>query len=287
MSVATVTALCGLVWLARPPVLAAQGAVEMRLGGFAPPNLPSPVLRVVDFNIDEGARTDAEGRVIHLSASAPASSAQCPYRVLVHWDAVQPAVEAAPFYPTTPEDRRPSEKYPVIQDAIYFRVPVITNPGFKYVNAPSYNSYIYLRNCRDEYSNALPFRIHPTALQLHSIVQRQGVIAGQSVGIRGSGLAGASQTDQRVVFFFRFGRTKPGDGGVEYVERTFDATPHSQDERFVAAYAPSVQASGYTRDQYFLEQTKVYVVRGNTQSNALPLRYCSSAGLAANSGSCW
>jgi hypothetical protein len=277
----------------------AQRAAQLRpvspnmIGGLSAPNLPAPAFRISwspsgdTTSINEGAQNDRLGRTLMLADAVRSNPSQCPYRVVFHWDGIQPDVDAGPWYTDAAPTATTDQKYPIINSAVYFRAPVIGNANFKFVTPPDYNSYVYVRNCRDEYSNALKFRIWPTTFQVTSVNPRDGFIAGQVVWLLGTGLAGAYQTDQKVMFSFKLMRLNASGQREEFV-REFEAAQWGQwDERAATVYAPSLAGAGYTQDNTAIVEASVYVVRGLVRTPPVPVRYCATTQLISSAGSCW
>ncbi len=269
--------------------------------GFITPNLPAPSFQLKGFNVAEGAKNDQQGRTgqttLALSGGNPSS---CAYSPMVYYDAAQPPVPAAGFYlvangQVEPDTDPAYQKYSILGGGtIYFRAPVF--PGLKYVKAPTNNTWIFIVDCHNAYSNAVQFHVYPTDLSLQSVAalschQHQwtyayGTVNGQQVpavtpGARltlsGTGFAGVSTVDQKVVFHLQGNdATNPSNNiSRDVVAQPFFITAGTTtlDERSIEVTAPDPASVGMMDGSYGLyPQASVSVMKG-TQTISLPVGY--------------
>jgi len=272
-------------------------------GGFVQPTLPAPSFQLTGFNVDEGARNDQQGRVATTSLPLNENPRDCPYTPMFFYDAAQAPVPAAGFYVDQAGQVQPDTdpawaKYTILSNGhLYFRAP--TFPALRYVTPPTYNSWVFVLNCRNEYSNAVRFRVYPTDLQLMSVTPG-GFIGGQQVNLFGTGFAGITPNDQKVFFHVRLGRNNATNTALDYTTREIEAapafasqssSPQVLDSRQINVLAPSLEGLGYGYTSgYVLVESSVYVTRGLAHTVSLPVRICSSTATAAKiagTGPCW
>lgn len=290
--------------------------------GLSAPTLPSPSFYLISFNIDEGARNDQQGRVAKTSLSLPASPSgnqnpcDCPYTPMFLYDNARAPVPAAGWYFTSSGDVQPDTdpacaKYTILfGNTLYLRAP--TFPGLTYVRPPAYNTWVFVVNCRGEYSNARQFRVYPTDFELGYAdaiaysggqwVTLNGYVGGTQLNLHGTGFAGLAPNDQTVFFHFELGKTNASGTGLDLTTRdiaaapafpqsTDPAHPDVMDERQINVLVPSLEGAGYGKnDGYVLLKSTVYVKKGYQTSAALPVRVCStsaSAATIAGNGPCW
>jgi hypothetical protein len=266
------------------------------------PNLSAPSFEVKSFNVDNGAVTDAQGKTIRTNlALTPTELRACPLTPMFYFGPSAPAVPAASFYTGLPETATTDQKYSFIGGSLYFRPPPVPDqafPGELPSTQGAKNSWVYVVNCRNEVSNALPFRVEPTKFQI-TRVSPAAFVGGQQIVVGGTGLAGLVACDsitwctptQKVIFTFKLGKNNVSNTALDVVEREFEApamTPPSIDERYTNVYVPSIEGQGYTKNTWVLLESKVQVVKNGVRSNALPIRYCSSVqNTSIATGSCW
>ena len=63
-----------------------------------------------------------------------------------------------------PESDPAYQKYVMNGGSISFRAPVFM--GLTYVKPPTYNTWVFIVDCHNAYSNAVQFRVYPADLQL-------------------------------------------------------------------------------------------------------------------------
>jgi hypothetical protein len=266
----------------------------------AAPNLPSPSFEAKSLNVPAGAHNDAQGKIVRTNLNLTGGENQaCPITVMFTFG-TGVSVPAAGWYPTTASTAPAHERYPFLYGGAYFRPPAVPDGAFPGgVPSPpqTKNSWVHLVNCRNEYSNALPFRIEPTKFQITK-VWPAAFIGGQQVVVSGSGLEGLISCGsawcaptQKVMFHFKLGKNNQSNTGLDIVERDLEGplwNGSSLDERAVNLFAPSLEGQGYTKASWVLMEASVYVMKGTARSNSLPIRYCSSAAnTSIASGSCW
>jgi hypothetical protein len=268
----------------------------------AAPNLPSPTFQITSFNDASGAYNDVQGRTVRTNLSlTPVELQACPLTPMFSFGPSQPTIPASSWYLNISNDAPAHQKYSFLNGSLYFRPPPVPNDGFP-GGLPSppmaKNAWVHVVNCRNEYSNALAFRIEPMELQLIKALP-DGFIGGQQVTISGTGLdgmvsCGSTWCDpkQKVMFFFKLVKTNTAGTGQDVAERELEAPlahgASGLDERRATVYAPSLEGQGYTRATWALVESKVYVIKGDGQrSNSIPVRYCSSTALASNPGPCF
>lgn len=290
--------------------------------GPVPPNLVSPTLPITQVDRDYGAYNDSKGRQIGTtfipSGPVPGTIQACPITPMFYYDGARPPVPAAPW-DTLAGNAGPLVKYPIVNGGVHFRAPII--PGLPVVAptpAPSgsgsapYNAWVYLTNCRGEYSKALPFRIYSTALAITAASPPAGVIAGQTMQVSGTGLAGVPDSaSQKVMFHFEFlTKTPPSSGGGSNRKRFVDVPAPVvgyPDERGLSVSVPStdllpVAASqvtvgnqvitipahvGFWPTAWRLLAVDVYVLRNGQRTASVPIRYCTTTVRIATPGYCW
>jgi hypothetical protein len=265
------------------------------------PSLPSPSFEATGLSGASGAQNDAQGKIVRTNLGPTGAELQaCPLTPMFSFGPSGPTVPAAPFYLDTPNTAPAYQKYTFISGSLYFRPPAVPDAAFP-GGLPSpqgaKNSWVYVANCRGEYSNAQAFRLEPTKYQITK-VWPDGFIGGQQLVVSGTGLEGrkaCSSTDwcaptQKVMLHFRVVRVNSA-GTAEYMERDIEAPlwngTSGLDERSVAVFAPSIEALGYSRPVWQLVESTLYVLKAGVRSNDLPARYCSATGNPASTGSCW
>jgi len=269
--------------------------------GLIAPSLPAPSFQLKGFNVAEGAKNDYSGRTgqttLALSNGNPAS---CAYSPMVYYDAAQAPVPAAGFYIGTngqvePDTDPAYQKYTILYGGtIYFRAPVF--PGLKYVQPPTNNTWIFIVDCHNAYSNAVPFHVYPTDLTLQSVAAltchnhqwtyAYGTVNGQQVAavtpgsrlmLSGTGFAGVSTVDQKVVFHLQGNdATNPSTSiSRDVVAQPFFVTTGTTvlDERHIDVMAPDPASVGMMNGSYGVyPQASVSVMKG-TQTTSLPISY--------------
>ena len=267
----------------------------------AAPSLPSPSFQITSFSRPNGAHTDAQGNTIRTSLTLSAADVKaCPLTPMFSFGPGQPTVPAAAFALGLPSTAQVYDKYTWIGSTLYFRPPALPDgafPGGLASPPQTTNSWVHVVNCRNEYSNALAFRVEPTTFQITKVYP-DGFIGGQQIVVHGTGLSGMVACDsitwckptQQVMFYFKLGKTNAAGTGMDVVERELEAPQMSfpsLDERYTNVYAPSLEGQGYTRDKWALLESKLYVVKNGVKSNVLPARYCSSTANTKLSGPCF
>jgi hypothetical protein len=275
--------------------------VKASTSGLAAPLLPAPSFQLKSFNDDEGAKNDQQGRTAYTSLALNQNPQACPYTPMFVYDGAQAPIPAAGFYLTASGQVEPDtdpayNKYSILNNGIlYFRAP--TFPGLKYVRPPAYNTWVYVVNCRGEYSNALHFRVYPTNLQLQFVTPTR-FIGGQQVNLFGAGFAGITPTDQKVLFHVTLGRTNAAGNALDQTVRDIEASPafpqggaqQLLNERQINVLAPNLDGLGYGPSSgYILLDAQVYVTRGGIPTAKLPVTICrndASAAQISGTGPC-
>lgn len=257
------------------------------------PILPTPSFQLKNFNVDEGAKNDYQGRLGFTSLALNQNPQACPYTPMFLYDGLQSPVPAAGYYLSStgqvePDSDPAYEKYTILNGGIYFRAP--TFPGLRYVRAPVYNTWVFIVNCRNEYSNAVKFRVYPTDFQLQYTdalacrngqwVFQYGTIAGKQVTatsrgsrltLHGTGFAGLAPTDQKVVFHIA-GLDNSGSS----ISRDVEAAPAFVttgstvlNERSIDVLSPDPATVGL----FTVLQAAVSVLKGGQTTVSLPVSY--------------
>jgi hypothetical protein len=275
--------------------------VKGTMSGLVTPNLPAPSFQLKGINNTEGARNDWNGVVATTSLALTQNPQSCPYTPMFYYDAAQPPVPAAGYYTigstgqVEPDSDPAYNKYTIMNGGnTYFRAP--TFPGLKYVAPPTNNTWVFIVDCHNAYSNAVQFHVYPTELTLQSVAaltchQHQwtyatGTVNGQQVpavtpGSRlmlyGTGFAGVSTVDQKVIFHLQGNdATSPSNNiSRDVVAQPFFPSTGTTvlDPRHIDVTAPDPASVGMMDGSFGVyPQASVSVMKG-TQTTSLPVGY--------------
>lgn len=273
--------------------------------GFITPSLPTPSFQLTRFDVDEGAKNDHQARMATTTLALPGGNpSSCAYSPMVYFDGTQAPVPAAGWQVSSsgqvePDSDPAYQKYSIVNGGtISFRAPDIPAG---YVRPPTYNTWIFVVNCRNEYSNALQFRLYSPQLQLRDFISLSchngqlsytfgyigggtgvgtasprvpATTSGQRLAVQGTGFAGLAPTDQTVTFHL-YGVDASGtrishDAVAQPASPTIGGT--ESNERQIVVFSPDPTTFGMIGGV----TATVAVTKGGKTTVSLPVSYYPS-----------